>query len=308
MRISLGGSFRCPGLRQRELRLDGVRITYTEAGDGPPVLMLHGAVSAGNVFWWDTQVAMAPYARTLAPDFPGWGESDRPLTAYTLAYYHQFIDDFLAALGLDEVTIVAHSMGGLIGSSYALSHPQRVAGLVTMAVPPVWVNVPIPPLFQPFMHPLLGEAMLLAAPFLGTEHPWGMRRFYESLIHDIQHVGPERLEEVLRQGCAVVADAYHRQAFLSTMRSNQIFFTRGTSGLYGDQLKDAHYPVLLVAGAQDPLFPLDLFHAAAARHPEARLMTLEACGHFPMWEQPEQVSDLLQGFVALAPQPALGIT
>lgn len=302
MRLPGGASSQYQGLHQREVSLDGVRITYTEAGDGPPVLMLHGAVSAGNVFWWDSQVALSAHARTIAPDFPGWGESDRPLTAYTREFYHRFLDDFLDALGLARVTIVAHSMGGLIGSSYALTNPHRVAGLATVGVPPVWVDIPIPELFQPFLRPVIGEAMLMATPFLGIEHPWGIRHYYESLFHDLQHAGSDRLKEVLRQGCQVVADSHHRQAFLSTMRANQLYFTRGASGLFLDCLKDATFPVMMVAGAQDPLFPLPLFHAAAERHPEAQLMALDPCGHFPMWEQPDRVNALLQAFVSQAPR------
>jgi haloalkane dehalogenase len=301
MRFSGAKSSCRHGLRQCEAVLDGVRISYTEAGDGPPVLMLHGAVSAGNVFWWDLQVALSAHARTIAPDFPGWGESDRPLTAYTREFYHRFLDDFLAALGLDRVTIVAHSMGGLIGSSYALMNPHRVAGLSTIGVPPVWVDVPMPNLFQPFLLPVLGEAMLLATPFLGTEHPWGIRRYYEALFQDLQQVGDDRLREVLSQGCEVVADAYHRQAFLSTMRANQTYFTTGASDLYRERLKDATFPVMMVAGAQDPLFPIELFHVAAERHPDARLVALDPCGHFPMWECPERVTELLKAFVAPSP-------
>lgn len=298
MRFLADESPRGQGLRQRELLLDGVRITYTEAGDGPPVLLLHGAVSAGNVLWWDLQVALSAHARTIAPDFPGWGESDRPLTAYTREFYHRFLDDFLDALGLERITIVAHSMGGLIGSSYALMNPHRVAGLATIGVPPVWVDVPIPELFQPFLRPVLGEAMLMATPILGIEHPWGIRHYYEPLFHDLQQVGVDRVQDVMRQGCEVLANAYHRQAFLSTMRSNQVYFMQGTSGLFLERLEDATFPVMMVAGVQDPLFPIDLFHTAVELHPGARLVALDPCGHFPMWEHPERVTELLQAFVA----------
>ncbi len=304
MRLSTASST-YHGLLQRDVTVNGVRITYTEAGEGPPVVMLHGAVFAGNVFWWDTQVALAPHARTIAPDFPGWGESDRPLTAYTVDFYHRFLEDFLAALGLERVTLVTHSMGGLIGSSFALTHPERVAGLVTVGVPPVWVDVSIPELFQPFLRPMIGEAMLLATPWLGVRHPMGIRRYYEPLFHDVRRIPAERLEEVLRHGCAVAADPYLRQAFLSTLRANQIHFAPGRSVEYRERLAAASFPVLMVAGAQDPLFPLELFHAALEHHPAARLEALDPCGHFPMWEDPERVADLLRGFIA---PPALART
>lgn len=297
MRFS-GESAAYGGLLQRDLTLEGVRISFTEAGEGPPVLMLHGAIFAGNVFWWDTQLALAPHARTLAPDFPGWGDSERPLTAYTLSFYHRFIDDFLTALGLERVTIVAHSMGGLIASSYALMHPERVAGLALLGVPPVWVDIPIPELFQPFLRPLVGEAMLMATPWLGIEHPWGIRRYYECLFHDIHQVPAARLEAVLRHGCAVTSDPFHRQAFLSTLRSNQVHFTPGRCEQYRERLGDAAFPLLMVAGSLDPLFPLELFDAARALYPSAHLEALDPCGHFPMWEYPERVAELLAGFIA----------
>lgn len=297
MRLTEGIASSLEGLRQGEVVLDGVRVTYTEAGEGAPVLMLHGMVSAGNVFWWDLQVALASHVRTIAPDFPGWGDSNRPLTAYTREFYHRFLDDFLDALGLETVTIVAHSMGGLIGSSYALSNPHRVDALVTLGVPPAWVDIPIPELFQPFLRPILGEAMLVCTPFLGTEHPWGIRRYYEALFHDLEPIGGDRLREVLRHGCSVVSDAYHRQAFLSTMRANQVHFIRGASAYYMNLLPQAKFPVMMIAGAQDPLFPIDLFHAAVERHPAARLEALDPCGHFPMWEYPLRVSDLLGDFL-----------
>lgn len=297
MRLS-GTSSAYHGLEQREVTVGGVRITYTEAGAGHPVLMLHGAVFAGNVFWWDTQVALAPHCRTIAPDFPGWGESERPLTAYTVDFYHRFIADFMAALGLERATLVTHSMGGLIGSAFALMHPHRVAGLVTLGVPPVWVDVSIPELFQPFLLPVVGEAMLMATPWLGVDHPMGIRRYYEPLFHDVQRISSERLQEVLRQGCAVTADPYLRQAFLSTMRANQAHFRPGRSAEYRERLAQATFPVLMVAGAQDPLFPLDLFRAALQHHPEASLEALDPCGHFPMWEYPERVAELLRAFVA----------
>lgn len=303
MRLPETVDSRFAALCQRDLELepDGMRVAFLETGSGPPVLLLHGAVFSGNSFMWELQAALSPSAHVYAPDFPGWGDSSKPLCAYTLDFYHRFIDRFLDALGLERVTIVAHSMGGLIGASYALTHPKRVRALATIAVPPPWVDIGVPNLFKPLMTPLLGEFSLFATPLLGLEAPFGISYHYETLFHDRTRIPSERLRQVLTRCCATLGDAHHRQAVLSTLRSNQTQFGPGKSAPYRKLLEDVTFPVLLVAARQDPLFPLERFYEAVERFPAAQLEVLEPCGHFPMWEQPERLVSLLHRFIA---QPA----
>lgn len=300
MRLSDSPAF--GALTEREVTVDGLRIRYTESGEGPPLLLLHGAIFAGNAFWWETQSALAPRVRSLAPDFPGWGASDRPHGPYSMEFYHRFIDGFLDALGLAQVAIAGHSMGGLLASSYALLHPDRVCALATVAVPPVWVEVELPELFHPFLVPMLGEAMLMLTPLLGIHHPMGIRRYYASLFHDPARIPEGRLQDVLEEGCRLTADPAHRHAFISTFRANMPLFSRPTSREFASQLTDLRLPITLIAGRDDPLFPVARVEEAAGLLPGARLEILERCGHFPMWEHPAQVSHLL---AELAGQPLL---
>jgi pimeloyl-ACP methyl ester carboxylesterase len=286
-------------LKQREVDVDGVRIAYTEAGSGPTVVLLHGAVFAGNVFWWETQAALAPYCRTVAPDYPGWGSSDKPGWSYAMEDYHRFVHGFMDALGLERAVIIGHSMGGLVGSSFALLHPERVLAMAAVAAPPAWATTDLPWLFQPFQYYFLGELMMYFTPMLGPRHPLGVRRFYESLFHDVRAIRPDRLHQALEGCCEATADPAHRLAFLNTVRSNRAHFEGGNSVLK-DLARDLRVPVTLIAGKQDTLFPLPMIERSATEAPGVRLHVLDRCGHFPTWEQPEQVAALLREVIGEA--------
>lgn len=300
MRLPSGPLPEFADLSQHEVTVDGHRIAYVEAGHGEPVLLLHGAVFSGNSFMWELAADMAPSARAIAPDLPGWGASDKPSAPYTIAYYHRFIDGFLEALGLAQVTLVAHSLGGLIGTSYALHHPARVAGLAVLSVPPPWIDIPVPRLFWPFLVPMLGELSLLLTPALGLDHPMGIRRHYEALFHDATRISAPRLRQILLDCCRTLDDPAHRQAVLSTFRSNQLHFGWGGFGPYRQLLSEVCFPLWLIAGRDDPLFDRELFCAAQRAYPDAHLTLLDDCGHFPMWEQPERLAELLQGLLEAA--------
>ena len=272
--------------------MDGVRISYTEAGDGPPVLLLHGMVFGGNGFWLDTQAALAPYARTIAPDLPGWGASDKPDVEYTADFYHSFIERFIETLGLGPVVLVGHSMGGLMVTSFAPFHPELVRGVVSVAAPPPWIDLVVPALFRPLLYPAIGEALMLLTSW--ALHPLlGSRRYYEALFCNRQDIREERLLAVAEAGWLAVTYSSHRQAVLSTFRSNAGYCSAERIADLQRRVPAIAGPVLFVAGRNDPLFAPELITQGASVHPAARVEILPDCGHFPMWEQTERTMGLL---------------
>lgn len=283
-------------LKQREVLVNGVRVSYTEAGEGPPILLLHGAVFAGNVFWWETQAALAPHARTFAPDYPGWGASEKPFNQYRLEEYHDFVLGFMETVGLEQVAMAGHSLGGLIGSSFALHHPEKVSSLTILAAPPAWADFAVPSLFQPFLTPLLGEVMLMITPLAGVDHPLGIRRYYEGLFHEPSRVPVPRMREMLAGCCEATAEAGHRHAFLSTIRSSEQYLTPREKYRLRALMHECPVPMQVVAGRNDPLFAHTMIEQAAALHAQAHYVALDACGHFPTWEHPERVAELVRTF------------
>jgi pimeloyl-ACP methyl ester carboxylesterase len=120
---------------QREVDVDGVRISYLDRGCGPPVVLLHGMVSSGSTWHSVVPVLAAAGRRVIAPDLRGHGASDRP-GSYRLADFHRDVHGLLDHLGLDTVDLVGHSLGGHVASLVAQHEPARVRRLVIEDAPP----------------------------------------------------------------------------------------------------------------------------------------------------------------------------
>jgi pimeloyl-ACP methyl ester carboxylesterase len=112
--------------------VDGMRVHYRRAGDGPTLVLLHGSGSSLHVF--DAAVdRLARRFDVVRVDLPGFGlTGPRPDRDYATGAYVSFLDRFLDALGLGRVLLAGHSFGGQIAWTYALAHPQRLDGLVLM--------------------------------------------------------------------------------------------------------------------------------------------------------------------------------
>ena len=115
-----------------------VRLAYRTWGpaDAPPVVLLH-ALGEQSSDWTSVAAALAPSWRLYAPDLRGHGASDWP-GSYTIEQLTTDLEAFLAALGLDEVTLAGHSLGGPPAYLYAARHPGRVTRLVLEDPAPPW--------------------------------------------------------------------------------------------------------------------------------------------------------------------------
>ena len=117
---------------------DGTTLHVHEWGApaGPPTLLLHGIRGYGRWFLELAQ-ALAPTHRVVAPDQRGRAASSHAATGdYRIDAHVDDLEDLLDCLGIDEVTIVGHSLGGLVALAYAGRHPEQVARLVVGDVGP----------------------------------------------------------------------------------------------------------------------------------------------------------------------------
>jgi haloalkane dehalogenase len=117
----------------RYLDQDGLRMHYVDEGEGQPVLLLHGEPTWA--FLYRKVIAgLAGRARCLAPDYFGFGRSDKPLALadYTYDFHVRSIQRLVEELDLRDLTIVVQDWGGPIGFRVAVEHPERVARLVVM--------------------------------------------------------------------------------------------------------------------------------------------------------------------------------
>ena len=132
----------------------GSRMHYVEAGAGDPVLFLHGNPTS-SYLWRNVMPHLTPVARCVAVDLIGMGKSDKPDLDYRFVDHARYVDHFIAALGLRQLTLVIHDWGSALGFHYARRHESNVKGIAFMeaVVRPVsWDEWPhrVRPLFQQF--------------------------------------------------------------------------------------------------------------------------------------------------------------
>lgn len=110
------------------IEVKGSKIHYVEAGQGDPVLFLHGVPTSCYV-WRNIIPYLAPLGRCIAPDLIGFGKSAKPDIDYSITDHIHYMNEFITALGLKNVTLVMHGWGSIIGFDYAMRHQQNIKGL-----------------------------------------------------------------------------------------------------------------------------------------------------------------------------------
>jgi haloalkane dehalogenase len=117
----------------RYVEQDGLRVHYVDEGSGPPVLLLHGEPTWAYLYR-RVIPELTPTCRAIAPDYLGFGRSDKPLRLEDYSYdlHAGTIRRLVEELDLRELTVVVQDWGGPIGLRLAVEQPERVARLVVM--------------------------------------------------------------------------------------------------------------------------------------------------------------------------------
>ena len=279
-----------PAARSRDITVDGGRrIHLLDAGDGPPLLHLHGSSTSSH-----SQLALLdrlPDVWSIAPDRPGCGLSDpiriRPDDFRESAI--QFVDDVLDAMGVGPVVIAGNSMGGAWAIWYALARPERVRGLALVGSSPLLPGARIPAQLRLVTTPLLGELLTRA-----------VRPTRATVLRLMTAVGegktlrrqPDLLDSVVAAG----RDPITRAANLAELRA--VISPRGArpqSITTPDALRRLRMPTLLIWGDRDPVASVEVAKAAARLIPQAQLEVLPA-GHVPWLRHPDAVAEMLSTF------------
>jgi pimeloyl-ACP methyl ester carboxylesterase len=122
-------------VRYRRKAVDGIGIFYREAGDpsNPTVVLLHGFPSSSHMFR-DLIPKLAGRYHVIAPDYPGFGYSDQPMTTrfeYTFDSIADLVDKFLHAVGVARYSIYIQDYGAPVGMRLFVNHPERIQAIIT---------------------------------------------------------------------------------------------------------------------------------------------------------------------------------
>ena len=115
----------------RYVAVNGSRMHYVEAGSGAPILLVHGNPTS-SYLWRNVIPHLTSHGRVIAVDLIGMGKSDRPDLDYRFADHAAYLEGFVEALALEDVTLVLHDWGGGLGLDYFARHPDNVARIALM--------------------------------------------------------------------------------------------------------------------------------------------------------------------------------
>jgi pimeloyl-ACP methyl ester carboxylesterase len=271
-------------------RPSGRLVHVVAAGEGPPVVHLHGTntSSLSHLMLLDRMRS----TRSYLVDRPGRGLSDPdPFRKEDFREYSvDFVGDVLDALDLDAAHLVGASGGGIWATWYSLAHPERVRGLVMLGSVPTLPGgrVPVP-------------LRLAATPGLGDLMTRAVKPGRRMLLKMMASVGEAetilRHPDLLDSLVAGARDPVAAHANLAELRA--LITARGfRTGmrLNREDLGRLAVPTLMIWGDRDPVVPLAHARTLAAEIPQARLEVLPA-GHVPQLGHSDRVAALVEDFV-----------
>jgi 4,5:9,10-diseco-3-hydroxy-5,9,17-trioxoandrosta-1(10),2-diene-4-oate hydrolase len=272
----------------QNVEIDGLAIRYLAAGEGPPLVLLHGA-GDNSLDWRWVLPALARKHRVYAPDLPGSPDSARPAANYSPAFFERFVASFVDALGIGRATFVGNSLGGLVAFRLALSEPTRVTALVL--VDSAGFGSAVNLAFTTVNVPLLGEA---AIPFWRTsvgayQRAWGRT----ALLFALPPGSVPR--EWLAEQCRLARSPDYLEAHLTVLCA--LVDPGGQREVLVDRLPLLEIPTLVVWGARDRVFPESQAKDAAARLRRGSLAVIPDCGHLPHVECPDRFVAALDQFL-----------
>lgn len=269
-------------VESRYAELDGPanRIHYLTAGDGPPLLLLHG-LSTNAATWIPLFDALTDQFTVYAPDRPGRGLStavDYRETGFR-EFGVEYLVDLLDALGIEETAVMGNSLGGFQSLALSLDHPER-AGRLCLVGAPAGLSRELPLLFRLFDVPLLGRWLFDSAK---PESVAEARETYRR----IDVVDDSALPDAFFEPGIVTEDLPgQRESLRSLMEALGDF--RGMHAQFDlrEEIRRIVTPVRFVWGTDDYFWPPSVGRPVAGVMANADFVTLHDHGHMP-WLEPD---------------------
>jgi pimeloyl-ACP methyl ester carboxylesterase len=269
-------------LEERWADVRGGRIRYFVAGDGPPLVLVHGlGGSATN--WSELAPLLAAKHRLLIPDLPGHGGSDRLAAVSGLQPYADRVAAVMEGEGIASAPVVGHSLGGLVVLRLALRRPEAVSAIVLagsagLSIGGIWLRnlLTVFTIVRPGRLAGRHRSLVARTPLL--------RRLVFGFVSVADPVGL----------ADTAVDGFLAGQVLHTDTASAWRALRDDDPR--EELEHIRCPALLLWGAEDAQLPLgDAFEYA--RRLRAPLRTIAGCGHLLIGERPDACARAIEDFL-----------
>lgn len=258
------------------VNVDGIRVAYRQAGEGQPLVFLHGFTYSSYSFRHNIPI-LSQFSRVVCPDLVGHGLSDKPKRFdYSLSNQADLLKSFCEELKLDHIALGGCSMGGALAMKMAMQHPDLVERLILVDSAGVDLDVRVPQTLLSI--PVLSYFGALIATHRFRKSTEARMMWDESEASDER----DRYLEALNSRSVISAG-------IRNLRANKAFKLEGIDGIQQE--------TLVVWGEVDPLFS-----SATARHlaemiRNSRLIFLPDAGHLPNEEKPADFNQVVLDFL-----------
>jgi pimeloyl-ACP methyl ester carboxylesterase len=258
-----------------DVTVAGLRVSYRIAGEGPPLLLLHGYVGDGLGTWAHQLDDLSDEFTVVVWDAPGFGSSADPPDSFDLADFADCLAAFIGRVGLERPHVAGLSFGGGLAIQLYDRHPDLVASLVLVSAYAGWTGS-LPPDAVGFR---LRQALRLA------DLP-GEELVREVLPTLFAPTAPKSLLDGFAKGMA----EFHPAGLRATARSFAEADLRGV-------LPTIDVPTLLVYGSADVRAPLDVAKSIHSAIRGSSLVVIDGVGHVPNVESPERFNREVRTFL-----------
>ena len=260
------------------------RLHYHEAGAGPALILLHGS-GPGVSGWSNFRGNFAAFAerfRTVIPDMPGFGRSERPELdrAYPRVAAEHLLR-LLDALGIERAHLLGNSMGGYVAFEFALAHPDRVDRLVGMGPGGLAANI---------LGPEPSEGARRLGEFMAAPSKAGMQAWVDTMVANKKVVDDALIEERLANALAPGAMESAIAIFMSLAAHPE------PVPLWA-RVRDIKAPTLITWGRDDRMLPVESGLFGFRQMPNAELHIFSRCGHWAQVERKAEFERIVTEFL-----------
>lgn len=244
---------------------DGLQVRYLEEGQGPPVILLHGAALGSSADVWErTMTPLAAHGlRVIAYDQPGFGTTELPRD-YSVSYRRRFILHFMDALGLERAGLVGASQAGSMAALLAIEAPDRISRVLVLGTGS---------LLPPPSASVAGDITIRDAPEQMGDEPTvdDVRKILEEQLYNHSLITPALLQTRLRAASGSSFQALHTRLRLPRVNEGRPM---------AERLEEVPVPLLMVYGANDHGGTVpERVALARERYPHLRIHLLDRCKH-----------------------------
>lgn len=269
---------------------NGSSVSYIDQGKGQQtILFIHGLATYSGT-WMKNIEGLKDQFRCVAIDLPGNGYSDKSDLPYSIQYYAACVYDFIQLLGLKNVVLCGHSMGGQVAMTLMINVPDAAQKLVLCA--PAGFEQ-----FNVFEKTMYRSALGMADFFTSDESN------LKNSIYSSFYQNPGQADGMIKEMISILKSYPSSQYKKMMDASIQGMLNEPVHG----RLKEITVPTLVIFGTMDGLIPNKLLHpisteqlakTAVAGMPDATLRMIPYAGHFVQWEKAEIVNQEIIRFLS----------